>query len=133
MTLNPQPGAAYVPPAVVGNLGVVIENNAAATAASVQSCINMKCAGLRTKIQPYQIVQAGEGLTQFFLQQAQVMSMVQQPNGLAAMTGASISPFTPPPGPPSIDLAQVEERVAKLEATASDNSNVLKQILAKVT
>ena len=132
MTLNPQLGAAYVPPAVVGNLGVVIENNAAATASSVQACINMKNAGLRTKIQPYQIVQAGEGLTQFFLQQAQVMAMVQQPNGLAAMTGAPIQPPHSPPGPPPVE-ASVEDRLSKLEAAITSKDGIMSRILAKVS
>ena len=127
MTFIPQPASGYQPPATNLDLGVVIQSNAHAGASSVQSCINAKIAGLRVRIQPYQVVQAYENMTQFFMQQAQAMQIAMQPNGLAAMTGMQPQPQQVLP---TIEQV-VEAKTTAVESAVSEHPEILKRIAEK--
>ena len=90
-----------------------------AYAAMIMQCLGAKAAGLRTRLQPWQVSTAFNTMVQDF---AQMDAFAAQ--GLQANASA----FTPVPTSPST----VEDRVATLETEIIKNNDVLNQILAKV-
>ena len=90
-----------------------------AYAAMIMQCLGAKAAGLRTRLQPWQVSTAFNTMVQDF---AQMDAFAAQ--GLQANAAA----FAPVPTTPST----VEDRVATLETEITKNNDVLNQILAKV-
>ena len=91
-----------------------------AYAAMIMQCLGAKSAGLRTRLQPWQVSTAFNTMVQDFAQMDAFAAQGIQANATA---------FTTVPTTPQA----VEDRVTTLETTVHKNSDVLNQILAKVS
>jgi len=102
-----------------------------AYAAMIMQCLGAKAAGLRTRLQPWQVSTAFNTMVQDFAQMDAFASQGLQANA-SAFTG--IEQHAKPKKELTFsELGAVEDRVATLETTVHKNSDVLNQILAKVS
>ena len=103
--------------------------NAYACGASVQSVINMKAAGMRVRIQPYQVVQVYDNMTQFYMQTAAALDACKDPAKLAQMAGYGQQYQLPAPAPTAEQV--VEHVTAQVEAVVKENPDILASIAKK--
>ena len=100
-----------------------------AYAAMIMQCLGAKSAGIRTRLQPWQVSTAFNTMVQDFAQMDAFAAQGLQANANAFTLGGAAVPAAKPLHFGSA----VEDRVNTLEATVSQNSEVLNKILAAVS